>query len=102
MGAKGATTYLSASISKALTLHLLYFAWVRQRIGLAEERVTPPAETRDIAGLIAWLATRGPGYAAAFADPRQIRAAVNGDFAPPDHPVGPGDEIALFPPVTGG
>ena len=83
-------------------MKLLYFAWVRQRIGLAEEDVTPPAEARDVAGLITWLASRGGGYATAFADPRQIRAAVNGDFAAPDHPVKPGDEVALFPPVTGG
>ncbi|MGG5809704.1 molybdopterin converting factor subunit 1 [Falsiroseomonas sp. CW058] len=83
-------------------MKLLYFAWVRQRVGVAEEEVSPPAEVRDVAGLVAWLATRGPAHAAAFADPRQIRAAVNQDFAPPDHPVGAGDEVAFFPPVTGG
>jgi molybdopterin converting factor subunit 1 len=83
-------------------MKILYFAWVRQRVGVAEEEVSPPAEVADVAGLVAWLATRGPGHAAAFADPRQIRAAVNQDFAPADHPVRPGDEIAFFPPVTGG
>ena len=57
---------------------------------------------RDVAGLIGWLATHSPGHAAAFADPRQIRAAVNQDFATPDQPVMAGDEIAFFPPVTGG
>jgi molybdopterin converting factor small subunit len=57
---------------------------------------------RDVAGLIAWLAARSPGHAAAFADPRQLRAAVNQDFATPDAPVAPGDEVAFFPPVTGG
>jgi molybdopterin converting factor small subunit len=60
---------------------LLYFAWVRQKVGAAEEEVSPPAEVRDVAGLIAWLATRSAGHAAAFADPRQVRAAVNQDFA---------------------
>jgi molybdopterin converting factor subunit 1 len=83
-------------------MNLLYFAWVRQKVGVAEEHVTPPEHVRDIAGLIAWLAARSPGHAAAFADPRQIRAAVNQDFATPDAPVRPGDEVAFFPPVTGG
>jgi molybdopterin converting factor subunit 1 len=55
-----------------------------------------------VAGLRDWLATRSPGHAAAFADAKQVRAAVNQDFATPDHPVAAGDEIAFFPPVTGG
>lgn len=83
-------------------MQLLYFAWVRQKIGLAGEQVDPPADIRDVAGLIAWLATRGPGHAAAFADPKQIRAAVNQDSCAFDHPIAAGDEIAFFPPVTGG
>lgn len=83
-------------------MRVLYFAWVRQKVGTAEEDVTPPPEVRDVAGLVAWLAARSPGHAAAFADPRQVRAAVNQDFAPPDHPVTAGDEVAFFPPVTGG
>ncbi|WP_439550300.1 molybdopterin converting factor subunit 1 [Falsiroseomonas sp.] len=83
-------------------MKVLYFAWVRQRIGLAEEDVSPPAEVRDVAGLVAWLAQRSPGHAQAFADPRQVRAAVNQEFAPPETPVAPGDEVAFFPPVTGG
>jgi molybdopterin converting factor subunit 1 len=81
---------------------ILYFAWVRQRVGTAEEEVSPPAEVRDVAGLMAWLRTRGPGFDAAFADPRQVRAAVNQDFAAADHSVAPDDEVAFFPPVTGG
>ncbi len=83
-------------------MNVLYFAWVRQRIGMAEEAVSPPPEVRDVAGLMAWLADRSSGHAAAFADPRQVRAAVNQDFAGPDQPVAAGDEIAFFPPVTGG
>ena len=83
-------------------MRILYFAWLRQKIGVAEEDVAPPAEVLDIADLRAWLATRSPGHAAAFADAKQIRAAVNQDFATPDHPVAAGDEIAFFPPVTGG
>ncbi|MGG5887373.1 molybdopterin converting factor subunit 1 [Falsiroseomonas sp. HC035] len=83
-------------------MKILYFAWVRQKVGVAEESVSPPAEVGDVAGLIAWLATRGPGHAAAFADPKQIRAAVNQDFATPDQKVAASDEVAFFPPVTGG
>ncbi len=83
-------------------MKVLYFAWVRQKVGIAEEDLAPPPEVRDVAGLIAFLATRSPGHAAAFADPRQLRAAVNQDFAAPDAPVAPGDEVAFFPPVTGG
>ncbi|WP_368417137.1 molybdopterin converting factor subunit 1 [Falsiroseomonas sp.] len=83
-------------------MKVLYFAWVRQKVGIAEEDIAPPPEIRDVAGLIAFLAARSPGHAAAFADPRQLRAAVNQDFATPDAPVAPGDEVAFFPPVTGG
>jgi molybdopterin synthase sulfur carrier subunit len=83
-------------------MQILYFAWVRQKVGIAEEQVDPPEGVRDVAGLIAWLSARGPGHAAAFADPRQIRAAVNQDFCRFDAPVAPGDEVAFFPPVTGG
>ena len=83
-------------------MRILYFAWLRQKIGVAEEEVTPPPEIRDVAALREWLAARSPGHAAAFADAKQIRAAVNQDFATPDHPVAAGDEIAFFPPVTGG
>ncbi|GGC63627.1 molybdopterin synthase sulfur carrier subunit [Siccirubricoccus deserti] len=83
-------------------MRVLYFAWVRQKVGVAEEAVSPPDEVRDIGGLMAWLAVRSPGHAAAFANAKTIRAAVNQDFAGPDHPVRRGDEIAFFPPVTGG
>ncbi len=83
-------------------MKILYFAWVRQKVGLAEEDVAPPASVTDVAGLVAWLAGRSPGHAAAFADPRQVRAAVNQDFAMPDQAVAAGDEVAFFPPVTGG
>lgn len=81
---------------------MLYFAWVRQKVGKAEEDVSPPAEVRDVAALVVWLRARSPGHAAAFADPKQIRAAVNQEFATPDQAVAAGDEIAFFPPVTGG
>ena len=83
-------------------MRVLYFAWVRQKVGVAEEEVSPPPEVRDVAGLVAWLASRSPGHAAAFAQAKQVRAAVNQEFAAPEAPVRAGDEVAFFPPVTGG
>jgi molybdopterin synthase sulfur carrier subunit len=83
-------------------MKLLYFAWLRERIGRAEEELAPPAEVATVARLIEWLKSRGPGYEAAFADLRVVRVAVNQDYVAADHPVRPGDEIAFFPPVTGG
>jgi molybdopterin converting factor subunit 1 len=83
-------------------MRVLYFAWLRQKVGIAEEDVSPPAEVRDVAALVRWLAARSAGHAAAFADPRQVRVAVNQDFASPDQPVAANDEVAFFPPVTGG
>jgi molybdopterin synthase sulfur carrier subunit len=83
-------------------MKILYFAWLRTKVGTAEEQVAPPADVTDVAGLLAWLKTRGPGHAEALARPEAIRVAVNQDFARPEDPVGPDDEVAVFPPVTGG
>jgi molybdopterin synthase sulfur carrier subunit len=79
-----------------------YFAWLRTKTGVTQEEVDPPAEVSDVAGLIDWLRGRGPGFAEALADLNVVRVAVNQEYAALDHPVRPGDEIALFPPVTGG
>ena len=79
---------------------LLYFAWIRQKIGKSEERMTPPAG--DVAALIAHLKNSGPQYAEAFADLSRIRVAVNQRHAGLDAKLGPDDEVAFFPPVTGG
>ena len=83
-------------------MKLLYFAWLRARIGRAEEQVTLPLEVRDVGGLLEWLKTRGPGYAEALRDLSVVRVAVNQDYVGREHPVRDGDEVALFPPVTGG
>ncbi len=83
-------------------MKLLYFAWVRSRIGIGEEEVAPPPEVATIADLIAWLRKRGDGYEAAFADLTSIRVAVNQEFAGPETAVRAGDEVAFFPPITGG
>ena len=81
---------------------LLYFAWLRARIGHAEEELPLPAEVRDVAGLLDWLRGRGPRYAEALRDLSVVRVAVNQDYVGRDHPVRDGDEVAIFPPVTGG
>jgi molybdopterin synthase sulfur carrier subunit len=83
-------------------MHILYFAWVRERIGLSDERLDPPAAVRTIADLVEWLKTRSPGHAAAFADPTRLRAALDQRFVPLDTTLGEAREVALFPPVTGG
>ena len=83
-------------------MKLLYFAWLRAKTGVAVEEVTPPGEVATVGDLLAWLKDRGPGYAEALADLQVVRVAVNQEYADPGHPVGPDDEVALFPPVTGG
>jgi molybdopterin synthase sulfur carrier subunit len=83
-------------------MKLLYFAWLRVRIGKAEERVELPAGVTTVAALLEWLKSRGPGFAEALKDTRILRVAVNQEYVGWSHPIGPGDEVALFPPVTGG
>jgi sulfur-carrier protein len=81
---------------------LLYFAWVRQKVGRGEEQIECPPNVTTVTELIGWLRGRGPGYADAFADISRLRAAINQDHVGFDAPVGAGDEVAFFPPVTGG
>jgi len=83
-------------------MKILYFAWLRAKIGTGEEDLTPPADVTTVGQIMAWLSTRSPGHAEAFAKPALIRAAVNQDFAGLDQLVGADDELAFFPPVTGG
>jgi sulfur-carrier protein len=83
-------------------IKLVYFAWVRERIGKSEERLDLPASARTVADVIAWLTTRGPEYAHAFETPSVIRAALDKTHAQPDAPIAGAREIAFFPPVTGG
>ena len=81
---------------------LLYFAWVRQMIGKNEEPMTLPPGVTDVGGLIAHLRTLGAGYETALGDAARIRVAVNQRHAGFDAVIREGDEIAFFPPVTGG
>jgi sulfur-carrier protein len=83
-------------------MRLLYFAWLRTRIGIAEEELPLPSGVGDVAGLVAWLRRRGVNYAEALKELKTVRVAVNQEYVGQDHPVHDGDEVALFPPVTGG
>ncbi len=83
-------------------MKLLYFAWLRTRTGLGEEEIALPQDVRTVRDLVDWLRQRGPGFSAAFENMKVVRAAVNQSYVQLDHPVSEGDEIAFFPPVTGG
>jgi molybdopterin converting factor subunit 1 len=83
-------------------MKLLYFAWVRNAVGTGAEDVDPPAHIGTVGQLLDWLAGRSAGHGEALADRGRIRVAVNQSFAGMEDAVGPGDEVAIFPPVTGG
>jgi molybdopterin synthase sulfur carrier subunit len=83
-------------------LKLVYFAWVRERVGKAEETVAPPASVATVAQLMQWLGGRGEEYAHAFENPKVIRAAIDKSHARPDAAIEGAREIAFFPPMTGG
>jgi molybdopterin synthase sulfur carrier subunit len=85
-----------------MTVKLVYFAWVREKVGRAEEIVDLPAGLNTVADLVVWLKGRGPGYAEAFGRPGVVRAAIDKRHVQPASPLAGAREIALFPPVTGG
>jgi molybdopterin synthase sulfur carrier subunit len=83
-------------------MRVVYFAWVRERIGKAEEEVAPPPSVTTVADLIGWLGRRGEEYAHAFENPKVVRAAIDKRHVRPETPIAGAREIALFPPMTGG
>ena len=83
-------------------MKLVYFAWVRERVGRPEEVVTLPAEVVTVADLIGWLRGRGEEYAHAFENAGVVRAAIDKTHAKPDASIVGAQEIAFFPPMTGG
>jgi molybdopterin synthase sulfur carrier subunit len=83
-------------------MRIVYFSWVRERIGTDCEEVSVPADVIDVSGLVDWLSERGAGHAAAFADRSRLRAAVDQAFVPFDASIVGASEVAIFPPVTGG
>ncbi|UGV25404.1 molybdopterin converting factor subunit 1 [Rhodopseudomonas boonkerdii] len=83
-------------------MKLMYFAWVRERIGKAEETIEPPPTVSTVGDLISWLSSRGEEYAHAFETPKVIRAAIDHTHVRPDTAIAGAREIAFFPPMTGG
>ena len=83
-------------------MRVLYFAWMRERMGRSEENLSLPPGVATVGMLVDWLRIRDAAGAAAFAETAIVRTAVNQEFAQPDTPVRDGDEVAFFPPVTGG
>ncbi|MBN9071223.1 MAG: molybdopterin converting factor subunit 1 [Rhizobiales bacterium] len=83
-------------------MRLIYFAWVRERIGLPEEDIELPGEVRTVADLLAWLRTRGEGYGQALQHPKVIRVAIDHEHVDHHESLAGAREIALFPPMTGG
>ena len=83
-------------------MKLCYFAWVRERIGKAEEEIALPGNVTTIAELVRWLASRGDEYAYAFENPKVIRAAIDRSHVKSDAAIQGAREIAFFPPMTGG
>jgi molybdopterin synthase sulfur carrier subunit len=83
-------------------VRILYFAWVRERVGKPEEDVEPPAGIATVGDLMRWLAGRGEEYAHAFENPKVIRAAIDRLHVKADAAIGGAREIAFFPPMTGG
>ena len=85
-----------------MKVRVLYFASVREKLGRDAEEIDLPAGVATIAGLRSHLRARGGAWAEALADSKLLRAAVNQDMAPPAAAIKAGDEVAFFPPVTGG
>ena len=83
-------------------MKLIYFAWVRERVGKSEEDLDPPPEVTTVAELVEWLKGRGEGYAYAFEKAASVRAALDKIHARPSAPIAGAKEIAFFPPMTGG
>jgi molybdopterin synthase sulfur carrier subunit len=83
-------------------MKILYFAWLRERLNKGEEEVSPPPEVETVADLVGWLAARDESAAAAFANPKIIRAAIDARIVPADAPLAGAKIVALFPPMTGG
>jgi molybdopterin synthase sulfur carrier subunit len=93
---------VSGKGTNRVSLKLLYFAWVRERIGKPAEEVEPPPGIATVAELIAWLAKRGDEYAHAFENPGVIRAAIDRAHVKADAAIAGARESAFFPPMTGG
>ncbi len=83
-------------------MKLLYFAWVRDKIGIDSEIIDLPPEIKTAAEFIEWFKSRGERYAQVIGASDTVKMAINQEYAGPDDTVTNQDEVALFPPVTGG
>ncbi|SNY91512.1 molybdopterin synthase sulfur carrier subunit [Cohaesibacter sp. ES.047] len=83
-------------------MKLVYFAWIRERIGKEEETITLPDSVTKVRDLLVWQRQRGEEYEAAFEDLETVRVALDQFHAEPDDEIGQAEEIAFFPPMTGG
>ncbi len=81
---------------------VLYFARLRDEIGTSEERLDPPAHVKTVGDLVAWLRDRSDGHAHALGPGAMLKVAVNQTYVDLGAPFSASDEIAIFPPVTGG
>ncbi len=88
--------------SRIATIEVLYFARLREVFGREREQIELPSNVQDVDGLTSWLRSRGEAWERELAPGKPVRVAVNQDMAAVDTPVGNGDEVAYFPPVTGG
>lgn len=85
-----------------MDLQLIYFAWCKEKIGRSQETLSVPQSVETVSDLTTWLAERGTEYADVFANPDMIRSAVNHEHVDGRWILNSGDEVAFFPPVTGG
>jgi molybdopterin synthase sulfur carrier subunit len=83
-------------------MKILYFAWLREKVGVSSEDLAVPDAVATVRELMLWLQARGAGHAAAFANGKLVRCAVDQEFVGMDAPIAGAREIAFFPPVTGG
>ncbi len=83
-------------------MKLLYFAWIRTKLGVSEELIDVPPDIKNVKGLIDWLISQGDVYKTVFSDLSLLRVAVNQEYVDLDHTITSDDEVAFFPPVTGG
>lgn len=81
---------------------LLFFAWLKQRVGHSESVLAKPADVETVLELVSWLARQSDGYARAFEDISRIRVSINQTHAALSDKISDSDEVAFFPPVTGG
>lgn len=83
-------------------MKILYFAWVREKVGRDYDEIDLPANLKTVTDLIAWLKTTGPEFEIAFENEKSIRTAINQTHVSHDASLEGAHEIAFFPPVTGG